>query len=95
MNRDTFHAFELKYLFDIQLRFKENPFCVWKHMILDIVLVVQFLVFVYFRVLVFKSRRQTNGIYSLIKKKCNTNSRFEIHVTSLCNASSNILQILS
>ena len=40
-------------------------------------------------------RRQTNGIYSLIKTKCNNNSTFEILVTSLCNASSNILQILS
>ena len=53
-------------------------------------------VFSYFPVLVFKSRRHTNFIYSLIFfEKCNTNSRFEIIVTSLCNTSINILQILS
>ena len=69
MNWDTFYAFEQKCLLLIQFRFKENPFCVCKLIILDIVLVVQFLVFVYFLVLVFKSRQQTNGIYSLIIKK--------------------------
>ena len=33
-----------------------------------------------FRYLVFKSQRQTNGIYSLILFKCNTISRFKILV---------------
>ena len=67
-----------------------------KHIILDIVLVVQFLVFVYFRVLGFKSIRQNKWyLPTNLKIKCNKNSRFEILVTSLCNANSNILQILS
>ena len=60
MNRDTFYAFEHKYLFVIQLRFEENPF-LRVHIILDIVPFVQILVFVFFPVLVFKSRQQTNG----------------------------------
>ena len=63
MNINTFYTFEHKYMFEKQLRFKENTFFQTYH--LDTILVVQFLVFVYFRVLGFKSRRQKNGIYSL------------------------------
>ena len=65
MNTDTFYAFEHKYFFFKTIAFlgKHLFACANIHIILDIVLVVQFLVFVYFRALGFKSRRQSNGIY--------------------------------
>ena len=64
MNIDTFYTFEHKYLNNNYV-LRKTPFCVCKHIILDIVLVVQLLVFVYFRFIGVKSGRQTNGIYSL------------------------------
>ena len=67
---------------------RKTPFCVCKHIILDIVLVVQFLVFVYFRVIGFKHKEKKK--YLLINL-----IRFEILVTRLCNANRNILQTLS
>ena len=47
----------------------------------------KFLLFVYFLVLVFKSRRQRNGIYSLIKKmvKKKKNPKIENKKNKVCS----------
>ena len=68
MNGDTFHAFKHKYLFVIQLRFKENPFLRvqtyhFRHRY------VKFLVFVYFQVLVLN--HDDNKWYLLTNSKIN------------------------
>ena len=65
MNTDTFYTFEHKYLFVKQLRFKENTFLRVQTYRLRHRSICSVSGFLYFRVLGFKSRSQTNGIYSL------------------------------
>ena len=94
MNRETFYTFEHKYLFVIQLRFKENHYLnvqTYHFTHRSSCSVSSLCIFSSFSI------TMTNKWYLLNypKKKCNKNSRFEILVTSLCNASSTILQILS